>query len=237
MSTLPNVIQDVRKRYDKARTFAPPDNTIKSTKYEEEEIYKDLPRLKLPNDKKSTKLSFDTMKRPKDLERDKILKSTNQYEKIGLRDIKGLIDRIGLKVTEGDNIVDLGNNKEVYFRDLNNFLHDSMDGKINDFSKEIEYEKRLKNTEKKLANKTKFSEFIKLYEQFITTLKRILSSDKKSSGRGLTIGSLTILLSKIYTNISSKELINNIEQLIKNLYNNKQITKQVHNTLNKSIRF
>ena len=94
-----------------------------------------------------------------------------------LRDIKGLIDSINLKVTEKDNIVDLGNNKEVYFRDLNDFLHDIMDGKINDFNKKIEYEKRLKNTEEKLANKTKFSEFIKLYEQFITTLKRILFSD------------------------------------------------------------
>ena len=108
----------------------------------------------------------------KDLEVDKILKSMDQYKRIDLRDIKGLIDAIGLKVTEKDNIVDLGNNKEVYFRDLNDFLHDIMDGKINDLNKEIEYEKRLKNTEKKLTNKTKFSESIKLYEQFITTLKK-----------------------------------------------------------------
>ena len=39
----------------------------------------------------------------------------------------------------------------------------------------------------------------------------------------------------MYTNNSSKELINNIEQLIKNLYENKQITKQVYNILNKAI--
>ena len=49
-----------------------------------------------------------------------------------------------------------------------------MDGKINNFNKEIEYEKRLKNTEKKLANKTIYNEFIELYEQFITT-KYIIS--------------------------------------------------------------
>ena len=54
---------------------------------------------------------------------------------------------------------------------------------------------------------------------------------KKSSGRGLNISSLPILLSKIYTDNSSRELINDIKQLVKNLYKNKQITKQVYNTL------
>ena len=54
---------------------------------------------------------------------------------------------------------------------------------------------------------------------------------KKSSGKGLNISSLPILLSKIYTNNSSKELINDIKQLVKHLYKNKQITKQVYNTL------
>ena len=54
---------------------------------------------------------------------------------------------------------------------------------------------------------------------------------KKSSGRGLNISSLPVLLSKIYTNKSSEELINDIKQLVKNIYKNKQITKQVYNTL------
>ena len=48
---------------------------------------------------------------------------------------------------------------------------------------------------------------------------------KKSSGKGLNISSLPILLSKIYTNNSSKKLINEIKKLVKNLYKNKQITK------------
>ena len=47
---------------------------------------------------------------------------------------------------------------------------------------------------------------------------------------------LPILLSKLNIN-SSKELISNIEQLINNLYNNKQITKQVYNILNKAITY
>ena len=67
---------------------------------------------------------------------------------------------------------------------------------------------------------------------------------KKSSGRGLNISFLPILLSKIYTNNtaepsalarSSRKLIKNIKQLVNNLYKNKQITKQVCNILNKAL--
>ena len=67
---------------------------------------------------------------------------------------------------------------------------------------------------------------------------------KKSSGKGLNISSLPILLSKIYTNNtagpsdlarSSKELINEIKKLVKNLYKNIQITNQVYNILNKAL--
>ena len=96
--------------------------------------------------------------------------------------------------------------------------------------------KSFKILKKKLANRKKSSEFTKCYEQVITNLKNILFT-KKSSGRGLTISSLPILLSKMYTNNGSKELISDIEQLINNLYNNKQITKQVYNTLNKAIPY
>ena len=41
----------------------------------------------------------------------------------------------------------------------------------------------------------------------------------------------------MHTNDSSKELINNVKQLINNLYDNKQITKQVYNILNKAITY
>ena len=50
-------------------------------------------------------------------------------------------------------------------------------------------------------------------------------SFKDQKGKGYV--NLPISLSKIYTNNSSKELINNIKQLINDLYDNKQITKQV----------
>ena len=68
-------------------------------------------------------------------------------------------------------------------------------------------------------------------------LKIILFDDKKVLGKGLNISSLPILLSKIYTNNSSKELIIDIRQLINTLYDNKQITKQVCNVLHKAITY
>ena len=45
LSTLPNILQDARKRDDKARTLAPPDNTG-----EEKKALKELTRLKYPDD-------------------------------------------------------------------------------------------------------------------------------------------------------------------------------------------
>ena len=60
---------------------------------------------------------------------------------------------------------------------------------------------------------------------------------KKLLGKGLNISYLPILLSKIYANNSSKELINDIKQLINHLYDNKQITKQAYNILNKAITY
>ena len=60
-------------------------------------------------------------------------------------------------------------------------------------------------------------------------------SFKDQKGKGYV--DLPIALSKIYTNNSSKELINNIEELINDLYDNKQITKQVYNNLIKAITY
>ena len=60
---------------------------------------------------------------------------------------------------------------------------------------------------------------------------------KKKLGKGLNISALPILLSKIYTNNSSKELIKNNKQLVDNLCNTDQITKQVYNILNKTITY
>ena len=70
--------------------------------------------------------------------------------------------------------------------------------------------------------------------------KRLRELPKK--GRGVftsqkEIAKLLTFLAQLLTNNSSKKLISDIEQLINNLYDNKQITKQVYNMLNKSITY
>ena len=70
--------------------------------------------------------------------------------------------------------------------------------------------------------------------------KRLRELSKK--GRGVftlqkEFPKLLTFLAQLLTNNSSKKLISNIEQLINNLYDNKQITKQVYNMLNKSITY
>ena len=70
--------------------------------------------------------------------------------------------------------------------------------------------------------------------------KRLRDLPKKGSGVFTSQNEFAKLLSflaQLLTNNSSKELINDIKQLINNLYDNKQITKQVYNVLNKTITY
>ena len=70
--------------------------------------------------------------------------------------------------------------------------------------------------------------------------KRLRDLPKKSSGAFSSqkeFAKLLTFLAQLLTNNSSKELINDIKQLINNLYGNKQITKQVYNVLNKTITY
>ena len=120
------------------------------------------------------------------------------------------------------------------------FLEDILSGKIkyNDLK---DYEEQIHITEKDLNNliKSKKNDKLKYYIKKKNYLvygkdKEKIKTDQAKSfedqkGKGYV--NLPIALSKIYTNNSSKELINDIKQLVKNLYKKKQITKQVYNTL------
>ena len=76
-----------------------------------------------------------------------------------------------------------------------------------------------------------------------TAIKKKLSKIKTSKAKsfkdqkGKGHVNLPIALSKIYTNNSSKELINNMKQLINDFCETKQITKQVYNNLIKSTTY
>ena len=82
------MLQDFRKRDDKARTFSPPDN--------EDEIKKlaELTKAKIKTPDDLVKRNFTRMKRPEDLERDKFLENINKYGNINLNDVNNLINEI-----------------------------------------------------------------------------------------------------------------------------------------------
>ena len=70
--------------------------------------------------------------------------------------------------------------------------------------------------------------------------KRLGDLPKKGSGVFTSqkeFAKLLSFLAQLLTNNSSKEPINDIKQLINNLHNNKEITKQVYNVLNKTITY
>ena len=126
------------------------------------------------------------------------------------------------------------------------FLEDILSGNIKD-NEVKKYTKSINNIEKKLNNsiKSKNNDKLKNYIKKINYLvygkgkERIKTDQAKSfkNQKGKGHVHLPIALSKIYTNNSSKELINNIKELINDLYNTKQITKQVYNILNRAITY
>ena len=212
MSGLPKFFEDIEKE-NKARNFAPPD--------EDEERLKNL----------KTKLQIESKEIPEDFDINELFRDEeNEYLDINLGDANNLFDAIK-KCKKKDNIIDLGDNKSINFNDIIDFSKDIIDGKINNSNKEKKYNKKFKDIEKNLENRTKDTNIIKIYIINLNQLKKILFTPKKSSGKGLTISSLPILLSNLYINNGSKEIINEITQLTKKLYDNKQITKQLYDIL------
>ena len=197
-----------------------------------------LPKLlkdnKAPPDKNEKWLILEGTKIPEDFDSDKYFK--DKYLDINLSDVNNLVGKIKQDVKKRDNIIDIGNNESINFNDIINFSKDIMNGKNNNSNKEKKYNEKFKNIEENLENKTKDNNTIKLYIIYLNQLRKILFTLKKPSGKSLTINDLPILLSKIYANNNSKEIINEITQLTKKLYYNKQITKQLYNILNKALQ-
>ena len=125
------------------------------------------------------------------------------------------------------------------------FMEDILNGKIND-NKIEKYVRKINDIEKDL-NKSLKSEKINKLINYIKKIKdsvygkdkdRIRTNQARSfkdqKGKGYV--NLPIFFSKLNIN-SSKESISNIEQLINDLYDNEQITKQVYNNLIKAITY
>ena len=186
-----------------------------------------LPKLlkdnEAPFDKNEEWSKLESTEIPEDFDSDKYFKDKkNEYLDINLDDVDNLVGEIKQNVKNIDNTIDIGNNESINFNDIINFSKDIIGGKINNSNKEKKYNEKFKNIEENLENRTKYINDIKLYIIYLNQLKKILFTPKKSSGKRLTISDLHILLSKIYTNNNSKEMMNEITQLTKNLYDNKK---------------
>ena len=75
--------------------------------------------------------------------------------------------------------------------------------------------------------------------KYLTGIKdriKVVKERSSKDQKGKRYVDLPILLSKLNIN-SSKELLSNLKQLVKNVYNNKQITKKLFNILNKAITY
>ena len=205
-------IADIYERKDnEARTFAPPHNVDDNTR---------------KKDNMRKKYNFDDIKDDIDnFDFDDKRKNKSNFNENGI-DINGLdkdgyningIDKYGVN-KDGFNINNIKRTRKKYPNKKVNLIYN--DGIYYDqygfdekgFNKDG-YD--IYGFDKKGLNKDGLNKY----------------GYKKSSGKRLNISSLPVLLSKIYTNNSSKEPINDVKQLVKNLYKNKQITKQVYNTL------
>ena len=117
----PEILQDVKKRDDKTRTFAPSGDEMKKlAKMAKGKLKK--PDVSIEPDERiiakmeKSDVSIEPAERIiAKMEKSHDLKNINKYKDINLNDVNDLIDEIEGNITEKDNIVDLGNGGEVYF--------------------------------------------------------------------------------------------------------------------------
>ena len=150
------------------------------------------------------------------------------------------------KIIKKGEFTGTANKKIISSKIFKDFAEDILNGKIKNNNKQEIYKKRFDNVENDLS-KSKKSKNVNQLKDYLIKIKNLANiNDKKepqdardkikiSEGKGHI--NLSILLSKIYTNNNSKELINYIKQLVKDLYDNKQINKQVYNILIKAITY
>ena len=132
----------------------------------------------------------------------------------------------------------LSNKYKKEIQNLENIIHEDEeffdDDEKNRIKKDEEINKckqKIKELEEKLDNKDDNNmPYLETEEE---AEERIADSYEKK-GKGYI--DLPILLSKLNIN-SSKELVCNVKHLVKNLFDNNQITKQAYNILNKAITY
>ena len=134
-------------------------------------------------------------------------------------------------IIKNGEFTETANKKVISSKIFKDFVEDILNGKINNNNKKEIYEKRFDDVEKKLT-KSKKSEKVFELKNYLTKIKNSVyrkdkdkirtdkaRSFKDQGGKGYV--NLPILLSKTYSNNSSKELTNNIKNLLNHLHHTK----------------
>ena len=213
-STMPKMFQDVRKRDDKVRTFAPKEPGIYQTienvdglpEYDEEsDRLKKLKEEYMDTTEENPYISDSTGK-PKKIN----LKYTEKFMKKGLREFY-------------KNELKISNARIKYFNRIIN-KNPEMPTKTIDIINGLKYLYivREKYFENRVNNEPKRNESVDLVS-VDDEIRKLQNKLRNQEGSGT------------FTKNNSKKLKDGINQILKKLYNSKQITKQVYNTLNKAL--
>ena len=158
---------------------------------------------------------------------------------------KGEFLKLYGKIIKKEEFTVTVNKKVISSRIFKDFIEDILSGDNSNNNKKEIYKKRFNGVENDLT-KSKRSKNVNQLKDYLTKIKDLTGikdrikvdearSFKYQKGKGYV--DLPILLSEMYTNNNSKELKTNIKSLLNHLYDNKQITKQVYNILNKAITY
>ena len=158
----------------------------------------------------------------------KILKLKKKHI-IKLEKNKSLINKYKQEIKELIRIIH--EDEEFFNNDEKNRI--KKDKEINKYKQEIKELKEKLNDKNDMSEIKSNDDDMPYLETEEEAAERIADFHEKK-GKGYV--DLPILLSKLNIN-GSKELVSNVKQLVKNLYDNKQITQQVYNILNKAITY
>ena len=225
---MPKIFQDVRKKGDKARTFVPPDNSD------------ELDRSKKLTEEYLTPLIEDKY----------------IYENTSFRN-KQVLKKINPKYME--NMTD---NEKKYKRIKKSYEDESKKerAKVKFFDKKIRDNPTM--SKKEINKITHLKEFYELREQYFinkfnnepeknkfiiirsidNSIYRLEDGHRDQKGSGAftyqnDFVKLLNVLAQLLIKNNSKILKNDINQLLKKLYNSRRVTKQVYNNLIKAITY
>ena len=230
-SIIPKMFQDVRKRDDKVRTFAPKEpeicQTIKNVdglpEYDEESDSSKKLKEEYMNTTKENSYIFDSTKKVKKLD-------TKYMEKIMNKELREFY-RYELEIS---------NTITKYFNKIFE-INPEMSTKTRDIINGLKYLyiMREKYFENRVNNKSEINESVDLVSTD-NEIRKLEDEFRKQQGSSVftyqnKFLKLLTLLTQLLPKNNSKKLKYDISQVLKELYNSKQITKQVYNVLNKTI--